>query len=151
MKRVLSILIAIIMVIGLSGCFGLFEDEEKTTSKTYYVGESQEIKGVFVKPTEVLSTEYGSEWLVKVCFEIENTNDSAYYLNWLHFNLNDTWTIYETSSKYTDIPSGGFSLVKGNVYNFYVSFIVKYSHEEKDMIFIWSKSSMSSKNVQWVL
>lgn len=152
MKKIVSLLM-VFFTVFFSGCLPFEENQSQQAppKSEYYVGEKQEIQGVFVKPTKVISTQNGDKWLVRIDFEIENTNENYYYLNWLHFTLNDSWTIYETSSGYTDIPSGGFDLVRGNVYEFYVSFVVKYSHEDKDMILIWSKNSYSSKSVKWVL
>jgi hypothetical protein len=111
------------------------------------------MKGVQLKVVDVKTTcDYGMVgWYVTVYFEMENTNSEPYYLNYLHFTLNDCYTICETSYRNTNIESGGFKLVKGVKYDFYTRFTTKYRHDEKDMIFIWETNGLFGGTKEWVL
>lgn len=143
MKKIISILIATIIMLFNVGCM----------SKTYSVGDTQTMKGVQLKVVDVKTTcDYGMVgWYVTVYFEMENTNSEPYYLNYLHFTLNDCYTICEVVGRNTNIESGGFKLVKGEKYEFYTKFTTRYRHDEKDMIFIWESNGLFSDTREWVL
>jgi hypothetical protein len=161
-KKILSILIAITMVVSLSGCFGLLETEsgnknDTPTNKTYYVNDTQKMDNVSLKVTSVESgNTYGTErskngqWVL-VYFTMENLSDEPYRISYLYFTLNDTYTIRETTYRLTNIESGGFYLIKGTIYEFWCVYDCKYGHNEKDIKFIWESNDLFKDTREWVL
>ena len=142
------------MVFSLSGCFISLEDNGN--SKTYYVGDTQKVKGISITVTNVESGLYcdnkksSNGWWVKVHFTATNDNDEPYKIFYSDFELNDTYTIRKTSYSLTNIKSGGFEMIKGNTYEFFVIFDCKYQHSEKDMIFMWDRG-LFYENQEWVV
>lgn len=157
MKKLLSILIAIVMVISISGCSGLLDSESKPSNNNYYVGQKQTMDKVSLVVTSVESgNTYGTEksrngkWVL-VYFTMQSQNSEPYRISYLYFTLNDTYTIRETSYTKTNIDSGGFYLVKGTTYEFWCVFDCKYGHNEKDLIFTWESNDLFSDTREWVL
>lgn len=161
MKKIISILIVVLMAINLSGCFGLFEIEDKNdtpTNKVYYLYDTQKMDNVSLKVTKVESGKYygseesrNGEW-VGVFFTMENLNEEPYRISYLYFTLNDTYTIRETTYRLTNIESGGFYLIKGTIYEFWCVYDCKYGHNEKDLKFIWETNGLFGGDTrEWVL
>ena len=158
MKKIVSSLIALLMVGCMCGC-GEVESESQvestSVSKQYGVGDTQKVKGVSLTVTNVESGLYcddrkseNGSW-VKVYFTMKNENDEPYKVFYVDFSLNDTYTVRETTYRLTDIQSGGFALVKGNTYDFYTIFDCKYEHTQADMVFEWEKGLFDTR--KWVI
>lgn len=156
MKKILSILLVLCFVFCLTSCGDLEQEPEQP--KTYKVGDTQTWQDISLKVKKVESGLYcgnrkseNGSW-VKVYFSIENNNADYYTLSYVHFTLNDTYTIRDTYYSLTDIPSGGFVLVGGNTYEFYVIFDCKYAHTEKDLVFLWEVGGwVFGTTKEWVL
>lgn len=158
MKKVLIILISMMMCIVLVSCVPFFQEEETVEEeKTYVVGDVQEMDNIKVKVTKVESGLYcdnrkstNGSW-VKVFFTMENLDSEPYYLSYLSFVINDTYTLRNTTYNRTSIPSGDFYLLENNIYNFYCVFDCNYSHHEKDLIFIWESNDLIKRKRQWLI
>ena len=145
MKKILIIFICMIMIFCFGACLDS-EEKQEQPQKVYGIGETQKWKGVSVTVTNVESGLYcGGEksdngsW-VKIYFTMINENSEPCKIFYTSFTLNDTYTVRETTYRLTNIESGGFSLIKGNIYDFYIVFDCKYAHYEAEMVFEWEKS-----------
>lgn len=155
MKKLVIMLILISILLCLGGCW--FEEEEQPKEeKVYKVGDRQGVDGIFITVTNVESAPYcdnrksaNGSW-VKVHFTAENTKNEPQKIFYTSFTLNDTYTIRETTYRLTNIESGGFALVKGNVYEFYAVFDCTYSHYYADMVFEWEKGWFDGKR-KWII
>lgn len=155
MKKLFIILISIILCFMLVSCVSFFEEEKTEEEKVFAVGEVQEMDNIKVKVTKVESGLYcdnkkstNGSW-VKVFFTMENLDSKPYYLSYLSFEINDTYTLRNTTYNRTSIPSGDFYLLENNIYEFYCVFDCKYSHTEKDLIFIWESNGLIKSKKQW--
>ncbi len=158
MKKILSFILVILMTIGICGCslsMGTDSSEKVDSSSSsksdvHCIGDTHKLSGISVTVTKIESGLYcgkkkseNGTW-VRVYFSVSVTGDSK-SIFYTDFTLNDTYTVRETSYSLTNIPSGGFALVEGNVYEFYVTFDSKYSPSEADLTFKFSKFLSGSR------
>jgi hypothetical protein len=163
MKKILSGIMAGVMAVSLCGCFGGYERDSESSQKqeqvqkTFGVGDTQTIDGVNITLTEVktqtqpinfVSSDNG--YFVRVFFEVEKLHDKYFVLYGSDFRLNDTYTIRDCAFCSKDL-NGGINLLQGNVYSFEVIFDSSYSHEGKDLTFIWDNGGIFGKTRKWVI
>lgn len=147
MRKILSFALMLLMAVGMCGCsfWGSTDNKKDSTEseKVCEIGETQTIKDVSLTVTSVESglyyrnqrSENGSWVKIKFTAKTEKDGSKIYYSD---FSLNDGYTIRETPYE-TNIKLGGFALVTGQQYDFFVVYDCKYSHYEVDMIFKWTE------------
>ena len=160
MKKIVGLLLIILIACLLLGCIDLSEDEG-SEEKEYHVGDTQTFDGVSLKVTNVESGYYlnykdGSSeksqngYWVKVSFTIEKEGNRQFTIYGIDFRLNDTYTMRDITYRHSKIESG-FEVLEGNKYQFNVVFDSSYSHDEKDLRFLWSPGTFFDKTYVWIL
>ena len=160
MKKIFFLLLIFLVLVSFCGCVSFFEEEDQE-EKDYYVGDTQTFDGVSLKITNVESGPYlnynsgnseksqNGHW-VKVSFTIEKVGNSQFKLYGSDFKLNDTYTIRDITYRHSKLESG-FDVLEGNKYQFNVVFDSSYSHEEKDLRFLWSPGTFFDDTYVWIL
>lgn len=162
MKKILSLIIVVLMTIGISACSvttgGNSSDKADSSSASqntvHKIGETQTLDNISITAKSVANGLYcdgrkssNGTW-VRVNFTVSTTKNykKIYYTD---FTLNDSYTIRKTTASLTNIPVGGFTMVEGNEYEFYVVFDSKYSTLETELTFMWTNVPYGKKS--WYL
>lgn len=152
MKKAISILLSIIILLNLSGC----------TTKKYNVGTTQEIDGVEITVYKVYEVEYvfyasnkyysknGS--LIKVFFTVINTSDEKKEIRRSDFIIKDGIINRKMYTEFSNMPSEIVNLPKNEMFEFYAVFDCKRSFIGNDLQFIWKETPSCAKQKRiWVL
>lgn len=115
--------------------------------RVFKVGDDHLTDGLHVTLTNVESNEIYDKWKAKdgwvfltVYLTIENKADDK-DTRWVfpsHFTVNDTYTI-QTYFRASSNWSSGFETLYATSYDFQLTFLCKYSHEDRDLYLIWEQ------------
>jgi hypothetical protein len=156
MKKLISLIASVLIVGSMASCY-IGNEESKSTSKSYGIGDTQTIDGIDITVTEVKSAKYykniesrRGKW-VAIAFDIVDKNDKEDTIFSSDFTLNDTYTVREYSYRHSEFGGGLSTLNNGTVYHMWLVFDCSYGHEEKDMVFTYTDGVLFGGTYKWVI